>query len=283
VTVYNRGQVRGQEQIIEEQKTVNDSPYAYWDKHQLYKMSVKEFIFEFCGWTAIQELINHPFNYLQRNKAFLSALFLTGGRVTEVLSLKKEYFKAGVDSQGRPTIIVTGMMLEKHYRKISDRYKGEDGKWHYETQKVLATRKPFVIKLAEPLAEILWNWIKDCQDEYLFKSPHRHSKVGHLTRKWAYKYIIALDKAIPKQLKELLGLMKPFVIEGEKIADSLHLWCHWFRSQRASQLVENYDFKIEDLMSYFSWRDIKIALRYLHIGVHVMSDRMNTDLLKGAR
>jgi integrase len=275
------------------QQVINSNPKAYWSNKPLYKMSVKECIEEFCGWQAMQELINHPFNHLPRNKAFLCVLFLSGGRIQEVLNLKKENFKLNVDSQGRPEILVTGMMLEKHYTKLGAKSIGADGKKHFAgTKKVHATRRTFPIKLDEPLAPILLEWIENCEGGYLFKTPCKFSKFGHLTRKWAYKYIRKLNKAISPELKEALGINKPFLIDGEevieivngkKIIKTLHLWCHWFRSQRASQLVENYSFSVEDLMAYFGWTDRKIASLYTQIGSHALADKMDTDLLKGAR
>jgi hypothetical protein len=74
-----------------------------------------------------------------------------------------------------------------------------------------------------------------------------------LSRSWAYKQIIFIDPILPEELKESLGLNPPFVKEGVKVADKIHLWLHWFRSQRASQLVEDYGYELMDLLNWFSW------------------------------
>jgi len=83
-----------------------------------------------------------------------------------------------------------------------------------------------------------------------------------------------LDAKLPNGLRERLGINKPFIIEGEKIAPTIHLWLHWFRSQRASQLVENYNYATEDLIDWFSWEHYKTALTYAKRGWRGLASKM---------
>ena len=277
MTVYNQGQIASQ--MVEEDEAVQRSVHSYWDTHQIYRMSVRDFIEEFCGWEAIQELVAQKWN-TPRERALIVALFLTGGRATEVLSLTKEMFKVKQLEDCRQYLYVEGMMLEKRYRKIGQKYVGEDGKNHFETEKIIAIRKPFAIMLDEPLAPILLDWIEQCKGGLLFPSPYSKKHGKPLTRFWAYKFIRALDARLPGILKEALGMKHPFIINGEKIDDELHLWLHWFRSQRASQLVRDYGFDLPELMSYFTWLEVKTALRYLRKGSRELASKMKAEKYK---
>jgi hypothetical protein len=288
MTAYNQQQVRKQQgSFNEREELIKRNVHDYWSSHPFFRLSVKEFVDEFCGWSAIVELVKYASSELER--AFLSALFLTGGRIMEVLNLRKENFTLHTrPKDGEQYLQVENMMLEKRYRKIGAKFIGEDGKNHFNTEKTFATRSKFVIMLKEPLANILLNWIDNCQGSLLFPSTYHHKgeKKGErcLSRHWAYQFVRFLDTIIPADLKAGLGLDKPFIVnrtqenpEGEQIADCLHLWLHWFRSQRASQLVQDYDFKIDKLMHYFSWTEVKTALRYLKTSAKSFADSMDTD------
>jgi integrase len=209
------------------------------------------------------------------------ALFLTGGRVTEVLNLKKEMFKPGTLPDGTRFVTVKNMLLEKRYKKVGKKYLDEDGNNRFKTEKLIATRMPFSFRIDEPLAPILLDWIEKSPEGLLFPSPYHHKgeKKGErpLTRNWAYKYIRFLDRIIPNSLKEALGMNEPFIKNGVQVGDSLHLWCHWFRSQRASQLARDYHFDIQELMKYFSWTKVETALRYLHLSPEQFAAKMHVD------
>jgi len=60
------------------------------------------------------------------------------------------------------------------------------------------------------------------------------------------------------------------------ISDEIHLWLHWCRSQRASQLSAEYDFKEADFMEFFSWLDYKTILHYSHFGYEKLASKMLT-------
>jgi len=239
---------------------------GYWLNHDYYRLSVKDYVEEFCGWTALKQLIV-DYATQGRDQAFLTTLFLTGGRVSEVLALQKTNFEV---REPEGLILVRNMPLLKRYKKLS---KDEEGKWI--TQKLVKTRKPFPIRLAEPLTPILLEWLEK-NEGLLFPSPY---KIGFpLSRHWAYHLIRVLDSQLPRDLKEELGLNKKFIktVEGKQveIADVLHLWLHWFRSQRASQLVSDYGYEVIDLIDYFSWLRYDTALTYARKGWRGLAAKM---------
>ena len=240
---------------------------GYWSQNKYYRLNVKDYVEGFCGWKPLKELVGNVES--ERDQAFITDLFLTGGRVTEVLGLKHQNFDV---REAERVIIVRGMKLLKRYKKLSETVDPE-GKKHWTTQNLLKVRKPFPIVLMEPLTPILLQWLNRTE-ELLFPSLY---KIGFpLSRFWAYKLIRRLDKAISNNLREDLGLNKPFIKEGKKISDRLHLWLHWFRSQRASQLVSDYGYEVIDLVDYFSWERYDTALTYARKGWRGLASKMLT-------
>lgn len=236
--------------------------FGNWRKY--VRLNVEEFVEEWIGWEPLISLIGHAKN--ERNKAFLATLFLTGGRVTEVLSLRKENFEI---REFEGLIVVRGMRLLKRYRKVGEIE--ENGKKKWITEKLVKTRKPFPILLNEPLTHILLDWL-DKVKTLLFPSPYNPGRP--LTRFWAYKLIRKIDSTISENLREKLGLNKPFTINGERVSDRIHLWPHWFRSQRACQLVSDYGFQLHDLIDWFSWEHVETAMRYSKRGWRGLAQKM---------
>jgi hypothetical protein len=245
---------------------------GYWATHPYVRLNVKDFSEEWVGYKPLLKLVDLAEK--PREKAFLSCLFLTGGRVSEVLNLRKNNFEI------RPSenlIIVRGMRLLKRYRKIKElnftNIRGETiRKW--VTQKIEKTRKPFPILLSEPLIPFLLNWIESIPEEnaYLFPSPYRENRP--LSRFWAYRQIRELDKKVNPELREKLGLSKPLIVNGKLVSDKLHLWLHWFRSQRACCLVSEFNFQLHELLDYFDWQSVEVATRYGKRGWRGLAQKM---------
>lgn len=239
---------------------------GYWSINAYHRLSVKDYVEQFCGWKALLELVNYAKPL--RDRAFLAALFLTGGRVTEVLSLTNQNFEI---RQEEGLIIGRSIMLEKRYRKIAPITK-EDGSKGWLTEKLEKFRKPFPIVIREPLVPVLLEWLSQSQGGgLLFPSPYA---IGPLSRFWAYRLVRSVDRELPAELKESLGLNKPFIKDGVKVSERIHLWLHWFRSQRASQLVENYGYSTEDLIEYFSWESPQTAMVYARRGWRGLASKM---------
>jgi len=245
---------------------------GYWARHPYIRLNVKDYSEGWVGYQPLLELIELAGT--PREQAFLSALFLTGGRVSEVLALKKSMFEI---RKRERVIVVRNMPLLKRYRKLSE-VKDEEGRRKWVTEKLQKTRKPFPIPLKEPLTPYLLNWIEAWieaipeEDGLLFPSPYRVGKP--LSRFWAYHVIRGLDNRLTPELRQKLGLDKPFVVDGKVVKDKLHLWLHFFRSQRACCLVSEYGFQLHDLIDWFSWEHIQTAMDYAKKGWRGLAEKM---------
>lgn len=233
----------------------------------------------FIGWNKIKELVNscelQSYNewrspkrdaskLIERDKALITTLFLTGGRVREVLSLRRENF----DFSHPEYITVKDMLLEKIFRKVASYievlhiqprrnvfaplYKPKllrDGttvwsrkRWETDinSEKVRKRRirKPFPIFKNEALVPILENWVTKSED-LLFPSYdiRRIGKPLSSVRSW--------------QIVKSVGRLC-----------NLDLWNHWFRIQRASQLFYEYNLTWEELKLWFSWQTDVMAEKY---------------------
>ncbi len=122
------------------------------------KRSVEE-VESFCGWDYLLKLVKKCEQ--ERNRALISALFETGGRVSEVLKLKKDNFVVQ-----DPYIVVKAMPVIKRYRKIED-YIDKDGRKRWKTENKKATRT-FPIHLKEPLCPLLLEYVEKKETETLF-------------------------------------------------------------------------------------------------------------------
>jgi integrase len=241
---------------------------GYWATHPYIRLNVKDYSEEWVGYQPLLELIELAGT--PREQAFLSALFLTGGRVSEVLALRKNNFEI---RKRERVIVVRNMPLLKRYRKIEET-RDEQGKPKWVTEKLQKTRKPFPISLREPLVPYLLGWLEAIPEEdgLLFPSPYRVGKP--LSRFWAYYTIRRLDEAVSPELRRKLGLDKPFVVDGKVVKDKLHLWLHFFRSQRACCLVSEYGFQLHDLIDWFSWEHIQTAMDYAKKGWRGLAEKM---------
>jgi hypothetical protein len=246
----------------------NMSRQGYWSLHEYHRLSVSSFVEEFCGWQPLIELVELAGS--PREQAFISALFLTGSRVSECLLLRKNMFEV---RRRERVIVCRGVPLFKRYRKIEET-RDEEGRRRWITERVEAKRKPFPISLREPLVPYLLSWLErlPAEDSLLFESPYKPGSA--LTRFWAYHVIRDLDSRLNPELRQRLGLDKPFVADGRLISDRLHLWLHWFRSQRASQLVAEYGFEVIDLVDFFSWESYDTALTYSRRGWKGLASKM---------
>ena len=230
------------------------------------RLSVRDYIEEFCGWNNLKAIIDYAGT--EREQAFFSALFETGGRVSEVLALTKQNF---ILNEPKGVIIVRDMPLMKRYRKIKEIENPEETGRKWITEKIHKKRKQFPILLKEPLTPILLKWLEKTSD-LLFPSPYRAGLP--LTRFWAYYQIRKIDRKLPEDVRAALGLNKPFIYREYYISSRLHLWLHWFRSQRASQLVHDYGFEIMDLLNFFEWERYETALHYAKKGWRDLANKM---------
>lgn len=217
---------------------------------------------EFCGWGFLQRMVELA--RVKRTKLLVAAAFLTGGRIKEVLMLERSHF---LFDQDPVHAVVRTMPIVKRHEKIKSKKKwkceehckmrwgtrktpreprSDEFKRHniveydgWETKKKIAYRT-FPFPKTEPLVPVLRELIEDIDGE-LFDF-----KYGT-----AYNEVTALGSQ--------LGTWIP---------------THWFRAQRASQLVWDYGFSEHDLIEWFVWRDYMTAFGYARKGYKGLAARM---------
>lgn len=232
----------------------NRGRIGYWATHKYHRRSVEDLQVEsFCGWKVFLQMIEtakdkdryNPIEYAycsQRDIALVTTAFETGGRISEVLKLRKQMFT--VDDEW---ILVENMPLLKRWkkRKTIDEETGETR----VVTKPIPTTRDFVFRRAEPLAEFIVQWLDEC-DDYLFPS-FRKSKLPHLCQVRAYQIITELAERI-----------------------HFNMWPHRIRSERASQLGREYKWNLEKILRFFGWKSMNTAMRYAHAGIDDMKQAM---------
>jgi len=136
-----------------------------------------EIVESFCGWDYLLELIAKC--ECTRDKGLISALFETGGRVSEVLELKKANFVIQ-----EPYIIVKAMPVLKRYEKVGERF-DDEGKKRWVTRRKKGYRT-FPIHTKEPLCSKLIDHVINLESEHLFR-------VGRVQ---VYRIVTGIDKNI---------------------------------------------------------------------------------------
>jgi hypothetical protein len=198
-------------------------------------------------------------------------------------------------------VIHVEFTLSKRYKKVGLK---PDQK-HWITKPVLNEFRKFDIVRAEPLSLTLEKYLAQFPDptSLLFPSPFTHRrkylKMHNLgsevnehpyTRQWSYLLIRGVNDWLPNTLKNQLGLYQTWLSEDgkrvvwkdgqgkehnqEKKTAEVHLWLHWFRAQRASQLRHDYHLPLEDIKDYFRWRDYATAERYAKQGQETITEKM---------
>lgn len=208
----------------------------------------------------------------QMDQALLATSFLLGGRISEVLMAHIENFT--FEDQ---FIVVKGLPTLKRFKKtatsteILDR--PESGQiipkgytWSstygayvknvWVTEAKLEEREDFCIGLWEPYVNILLEWIREAT-----KKPP-----GEGGYKWLFPSPLSPEreesKGIQGWIKEKFNLESRAWYSPERAYTKvrtigerlgLHIYDHWFRSQRASMLSKYYHFDERLLNRYFSW------------------------------
>lgn len=138
---------------------------------------VDEDVQEFCGWPELMRIIHSA--KPGRDQALIAATFLTGGRISEVLLLKRGNF----DLSNKEILIVKSMPVLKRFKKVGERI--VDGKKKWITEKQLAYRT-FPIVRKETAVPVLENWLK--------RFRHKDEQLFDVNRVKAFLIIRALGK-----------------------------------------------------------------------------------------
>ena len=277
----------------------------YWKVHreEYQRRSITEEKPSFVGWDKLLELVEEAAKtpYFKRSKflggvsveemrdrlrrrdqALVAACFELGGRISEVLQLRREMFTVKPDR-----LVVEGMPIVKRYKKereIVQLWEGEAEpsgpdaeKWHwshkydnwvrrrYVTKPVFAQRNVLEIPLFEPLVPYLVSWLDEI-DDWLFPS-YAKDKRGPMTSTRAYQIL--------RRLGERVGLVK---YDGRLV--NQHITPHWFRAQRASQLASEYGWRQFRLKQFFGWVTDKEPSRYATLAPADLFESMRPDRIK---
>lgn len=193
----------------------------------------------FVGWKYIEKLVD-----LSSLRELVTAVFLTGGRASEVLELIRGHF-AEFDEYYE----VVGMPVFKRYDVIR-KYIDPEGKRRWDTELRLE-RRTFPILKTEPLSLELWKYAQsfDTKDK-LFEWKEFKDQYWQV-----YKVIHGIDAPT-----------NPYAPE--------HIYPHWLRGQRAAQLRIEYGQDIDQLMRFFGWKSYKTAQHYAGMSSWDLADSM---------
>jgi len=220
--------------------------------------------------------IHADFRTILEHKAFMVTLLKMGGRISEVIGLPSkvdgewltEPLNVGnIEYKNDDYIFVDKMRVNKRYRKTKkekvDKYiqhpppsqvldwkpsKKRPGMfyrkgWLTERKDVF---RSFKFPKKEHQNRILIDWCDTIKGEIdsgesdgtLFTQPYHY---------W-YHFLRGLD--IMKQKYGAPVLWK-------------HIYPHWFRAQRASQLKQDYDMKIEEIGAWGKWASLDVVRQYI--------------------
>ncbi|MEA2089532.1 MAG: hypothetical protein U9O89_02075 [Thermoproteota archaeon] len=146
------------------------------------------------------------------------------------------------------------MRVLKRYRKVGEHREGS-GRKSWKTDPVFTTRGIFTVRRFEPLAPVMISWIEKRSD-YVFPSKSSRNKLLYLSRTRAYQILRDLGRRV-----------------------GIHLYSHWFRAQRASQLASEYGFREHELLRWFSWKRYETAMRYSKLSWRDLDAKMMPDKL----
>lgn len=235
--------------------------------------SVDKDIQDFCGWDFLRDLCRAARTQFMR--ALIAGMFETGGRISEVLALRKRNVILGLHPD---VVVIKQMPLIKRFKKV-----GEVKKWKcvghcnkrwdrkptaaefsehkikayqgWKTKPILDFRT-FPIRLDEPLTRHFINWVAT-QSDLLF--PIKRSAAFVRVRKVGEK----LNRDIPFAR-----------IHSSQIYD------HFFRAERACQLAFDYGFARDDLRDFFGWKERKpdMADKYASVGWISLAKKMGVKV-----
>jgi len=270
----------------------------YWQVHgeEYERFKVGE-LPKFCGWNVLLRLIkecentryferSHLFKLteeekeqlrrklIMRDKALIATAFETGGRISEVLALKKCNFEVQADR-----IVVRDMPVVKRYEKVGEHIEKWQGEgepedtrtWHWSHRYDAWIRRRFITKpkmdrrnvleipLFEPLTPYIVDWLEQLpqNESWMFPS-YGKDMDRHITPTRAY------------QIVRSVGLR----------CGVWDICNHWFRSMRASQLAEEYGWREYELIRFFSWQSDRYARLYAKLSSAKLFETMRPDKIR---
>lgn len=245
---------------------------GYWATHEYQRGSIIRDSDSFMGYPYLERNVFSPLGIDHRGgmyQAIVAALFQTGGRINEVLDLRRENFDLNVHKE---LVSVRRMTLLKRYEKVEEYweivdeppmklatgeptkitklYKEYEGTYRRKrwTTKKVGARRDFSYPKNEPLhTKYLLPWIEEVDEGKLFN-------VGYNA---VYNHLYRLE-------------VEPHVIYATpRIYNP-----HWFRGQRAAHLRLEYRFDYMDLIRFFLWESTEMPKHYASLGGIPIGEKM---------
>jgi len=213
----------------------------------------------FCGWEFLLSLttvFDSPM-YM----GFIATLFETGGRISEVLQLRKTHFNLGLHPE---LIVVEHMPVLKRYEfveKKPDPTRKRGFRW---VTKKKRDYRFFPIRRDEALVSYMLKWLEMAPTDKLFQ----FSRVNAFLK---------LRKA-----GEILNRSIPFTKHRfkDRSLRSSEIFPHLLRAERASQLASEYSFDVYGLRQFFGWkpRKLDMAEKYASLDWKGLARRMGVTV-----
>lgn len=238
--------------------------------------SVEKDVDGFCGWPFLEDLIDTASTPFM--KALIAALFETGGRISEVLGLRRW----NVDlTLHKDVAVIKNMPLLKRFKTTGKgtkykcvghckkRWDVKPSLLEYQIHDVreyqgwitepIKDHRTFPIRLDEPLTPFFIKWVKTVRKP---KDP-----LFRIERAAAYVRV----RKVGKELNTSIPLAT---------IRSSQLYAHFFRAERACQLAFDYGFTDNNLDRFFGWKERmpRMSKRYASLGWIGLARRMNVDV-----
>ena len=198
---------------------------------------VKRDVREFCGYDLLLRLVEASPSLMM--KCFVAVLFETGGRVSEVLSLRKR------DFADRGDYLEVRLPVLKRYVKVDevpDPGKPSGRRW--VTESIRDEFRTIPILKESPLLPYIEAYLRTLRDDDLLFPFTRQTAFNRLRR------------------------------IGKQVDGNLELYPHWFRAQKASQLASEYGFSVYDLKEFFRWTNLSTPEMYASLGAKGLAMKM---------
>jgi integrase len=240
-----------------EPKTTTAKGTGWWSSHEYKRRSVIDQSHKSQGWIGWQKFNEYRLRLVQKTykndpmiyQAIWIACFLCGSRINEILRARPEMFSIEKSKKtGKEYYLVTGLLLEKDKR-------GDGIRFPFRFPRIEPKDSSI-----EPVSRILDEWIHN------FK-PTTENK--------GYLFPVSYA-AVYKTFNNCLGAKFYYDNEGHPIRPSIDeargIHPHQLRSWRASQLVEEYNLNLSELIGWFSWRRQDTAITYISLSPRHQED-----------
>lgn len=213
-------------------------------------ISATEEVLSFCGWEYLLRLIGCCKWSFERS--LLSALFETGGRVSEVIETGTSCF----DFQTNDDVVVMRMMpLKKRWKKDE------------KTGKTISLKdfRTFPIRRDEPLTQ----YVEKRVSGYPMDPPFG------VSRNKAFLVIRGIGERLGREpIPNTLKKDKTRPLYSSELAP------HILRVERASQLAEDYGFDVFSLNQFFGWKPKRASMaeKYASMGWKGLARAMGVEV-----